>query len=199
MSAPFRLHVHGFLLVLVTTAPAVAQQASHPMDELTSAEYWALYEALTAHDTVTEDAEFLYAGLNELSKAEVLAWQPGSSFGREVRVHFVQGHVGYEASVGVANRSVLELREVTDRQYMSGPSDATAIEDVKEHPDMLAAFDARGITDLEQVRCRVNSDAYFDTPKERGRRLGRVRCTNRLGRVSGLGVPIANLIARPAR
>ena len=195
MRARFPLHAVGFLLGLVATTPAAARQAGHPMDALTSAEHWALYETLVAHEAVTGDAEFLYAGLNELSKAEVLAWRPGSSFGREARVHFVQDHVGYEAVVDVANRRVLELREVTDRQYMTGPSDAAAVDEVMEHPDMVAAFEARGITDLEQVRCSVGSDAYFDTPEERGRRLGRLRCTNRVGRVSGLGVPIANLVA----
>ncbi len=195
MRPPVKLHAVALLVLIGATSPAVAQEVSHPMDELTSAEHWALYETLMAHEEVTEDAEFLYAGLNEPSKAEVLSWQPGRPFGREARVHFVRDYMGYEAVVDVANRSVLELREVTDRQYMIGPADAAAVDEAKDHPEMLAAFEARGITDLDKVECRVGSDAYFDTPEERGRRLGRLRCTNQVGRVSGLGVPIANLIA----
>ena len=181
----------------IDAAPAgvAAQEATHLLDELTAAEHWVLYEVLVAHPDITGDADFLYAGLNEPSKTEVLAWRPGTPFGREARVHFVQDHIGYEAVVDLVGRTVVELREVTDRQYMFAPSDDRALSEVKEHPLMLAAFEARGITDLEKVRCRVGSDAYFDTPEERDRRLGRLRCTNRIGRVSGLGVPIANLVA----
>lgn len=183
-------------VALSVFAPAVtAQQAIHPLDELTASEHWMLYEALRAHDGVGEDAEFLYAGLNEPSKAAVLAWQPGQPFARQARVHLVQDHTGYEAVVDVAQGTVLEFREVTGRQYMATPADDKALDELKEHPDLVAAFAARGITDLTQVRCGVGSDAYFDTAEEQGRRLGRARCSNQVGRVSGLGIPIANLVA----
>ena len=164
----------ALLLLLVLPLPALAQEPSHPLDELTAAEYWTVYETLSAHDGVEEGAEFLYAGLNEPSKADVLAWRPGQPFGRQARVHLVQSNTGYEAVVDVANRTVLEFREVTDRQYMRGPMDRRALADLKEHPDMVAAFEARGITDLSKVSCFVGSDAYFDTEEERGRRVGRV-------------------------
>ena len=185
----------ALLLLLVLPLPALAQEPNHPLDELTAAEHWVLYETLRAHVDVEEEAEFLYAGLNEPSKSEILAWRPGRPFGRQARVHLVQSHTGYEAVVDLANRAVLEFREVTDRQYMRGPMDRDALADLKEHPDMVAAFEARGITDLRKVSCSVGSDAYFDTEEERGRRVGRVQCTNQIGRVSGLGVPIGNLVA----
>ena len=123
----------ALLILLVLPLPVLAQEATHPLDELTAAEHWALYETLHAHDGVEEDAEFLYAGLNEPSKAEVLAWRPGQPFGREARVHLVQSHTGYEAVVDVLNGTVLEFREVTDRQYMWTPSDRRSVNDLKEH------------------------------------------------------------------
>ena len=190
-----RLTILLLALPLWTGARAAAQAVNHPLDELSAAEHWTLYETLMAYPDVTGDAEFLYAGLNEPSKAEVLAWRPGSPFGREARVHFVQDRMGYEVVVDLVAESVVEFREVTDRQYMIAPSDGAALSDVEEHPEIRAALEARGFTDLDKVRCSVGSDAYFDTPEERGRRLGRLRCTNRVGRVSGLGSPIANLIA----
>ena len=180
------------LLLLVVPLAALAQEPTHPLDELTAAEYWTAYETLSAHDGVEEGAEFLYAGLNEPSKADVLAWRPGQAFGRQVRVHLVQSYRGYEAVVDVANRSVLEFREVTDRQYMWAPMDLAILGEIKEHPEMLAAFEARGITDLNKVECDVWSDAYFDTEEERGRRLGRVQCMNMVGQVSGLGVALVH-------
>ncbi len=185
----------ALLLLLVLPLPVLAQEPTHPLDELTVAEYWAVYETLTAHIDVEEGAEFLYAGLNEPTKAEIRAWEPGRPFGRQARVHLVQSHTGYEAVVDVANRAVLEFRAVTDRQYMWAPSDVAALAEIKEHPEMAAAFEARGITDLSKVECDVWSDAYFDTEEERGRRLGRVRCANMVGQVSGLGAPIENLVA----
>ena len=146
----------ALLLLLVLPLTALAQEPTHPLDELTAAEYWTVYETLSAHDGVDEGAEFLYAGLNEPSKADILAWRPGRSFGRQVRVHLVQSHTGYEAVVDVTNRTVLEFREVTDRQYMWAPMDLAALAEIKEHPEMLAAFEARGITDLSKVECDVS-------------------------------------------
>ncbi len=153
----------ALLLLLVLPLPVLGQQPTHPLDELTAAEHWALYETLRDHDGVEEDVQFLYAGLNEPSKAAILAWRPGQPFGRQARVHCVQSQTGYEAVVDVAKRTVLEFAEVTDRQYMRGPMDRRGVAEIKEHPDMAAAFEARGITDLDKVRCNVSSDAYFDT------------------------------------
>jgi Cu2+-containing amine oxidase len=68
----------ALLLLLALPLTAAAQQPIHPLDELTSAEYWTVYETLSAHDGVEEGAEYLYAGLNEPSKADVLAWRPAN-------------------------------------------------------------------------------------------------------------------------
>jgi Cu2+-containing amine oxidase len=97
----------ALLLLLVLPLPALTQEPTHPLDELTVTEYWAVYETLSVHDGVEEGAEFLYTGLNEPSKADVLAWRPGQSFGRQARVHLVQAHTGYEAVVDVAVGSLL--------------------------------------------------------------------------------------------
>ncbi len=186
----------SLLVALGLAAPAAAQEPVHPLDELSSTEHWALFETLRADARVTEDAEYLYAGLNEPTKQAVLAWRPGSPLpSRQARVHFVQNQIGFEAVVDITARRVLELWEATDRQYMDAPTDRAGTRDLLDHPEMVAALAARGITDLSTIRCNVGSDAYFDTPEERGRRLGRARCSNRLGQVSGLGTPIANLVA----
>jgi len=192
-----RLFTATFLLAatVLVSSPLGAQEPTHPLDELSAAEYWTLSQTLRADDRVGDESEFLYAGLNEPPKASVLAWRAGMPFGRQARVHFVRDFKGYEAVVDLVARRVLELREVTDRQYMDSGADAVGTRNLKDHPDMVAAFASRGIKDLSMVRCSVGSDAYFDTPEERGRRLGRARCTDRTGRVSGLGSPIANLVA----
>ena len=77
--------------------------------------------------------------------------------------------------------------------------DDATLRELKEHPEMAAAFEARGITDLTKVQCGVGSDAYFDTEEERGRRVGRAQCTNQVGRVSGLYALFSSAEVRPVR
>ena len=175
---------------------AGAQEPVHPLDGLSVAEYWAAYESLRDSGHLNGSAEFLYVGLEEPTKAEVLSWVRGDVFGRRAKVHLVEDAVGHEAVVDLRDRRVVEFREVTDRQYMySGEEEAAAAEAALAHPDMIAGLTARGITDLAMLECLPISDGFFDTPEEQGRRLARVTCWNRIGTISGLGTPLNNLIA----
>ncbi|MDX1579170.1 MAG: hypothetical protein R3266_11835, partial [Gemmatimonadota bacterium] len=184
------------LLALMLPAPVFAQAPAHPLDGLSVAEHWTLYETLRdSGELEDEDVRFLYAGLHEPPKAEVLAWTPGQDFRREALVHLVQDGAGYEAVVDVRAGQVLDFREVTDRQYMTSDSEGReAAGALMEHPDFLAGLDRRGIVDRDMLVCFPISDGYFDLPEERGRRIARVTCWNRIGSLSGLGSPISSLV-----
>ena len=182
-------------ICMIMPLPASAQEPVHPLDGLSVAEHWATYETLRDSGHLNGAAEYLYMGLDEPSKAKVLAWSPGDGFGRRARVQLVEDATGYEAVVDIRNRRVLEFRKVTDRQYMLSRAEGAKAKDAAlAHPDMIAGLEARGITDLEHVSCFPTAMGFFGTTEEQGRRLARVKCSDRVGTISGLGTPL-NLIA----
>jgi primary-amine oxidase len=185
----------ALLASLAIPFPVLAQAPTHPLDGLSAAEHWALYETLRDSGQLEAEAQILYVGLDEPSKADVLAWQPGAEFQRQARVHRVQSATGYEAVVDLSSRALLDFREVTDRQYMTYATEFEGAETLMEHPAWVAGLEARGITDPDMLICYPISDGYFDTEEERGRRLARVTCWNRIGSISGLGSPIGSLTA----
>ena len=183
-------------LVLLAPLPVSAQTPVHPLDGLSVAEHWILYETIRDSGRLEGKTEYLYAGLDEPSKAEVLAWAPGRSFPRRAKVHMINDATGYEAVVDLKAREVLEFHEVTDRQYMMSSAESEAAKDAAlEHPDMIAGLEARGVTDFEMLRCHPTAMGYFGTEEEQGRRLGRVVCSDRVGTLSGLGTNFKNLVA----
>ncbi len=183
-------------ICLAIPLPAFAQEPAHPLDGLSVAEHWAIYETLRDSGHLNGVPEYLYVGLDEPTKTEVLAWSPGDGFGRRAKVHLVEDATGYEAVIDVRNRRVLEFRKATGRQYMLSLAEGgKAKKSALAHPDMIAGLKARGITDLEMVTCFPTATGFFDTAEEQGRRLARVTCSDRVGTISGLGTPVKNLVA----
>ena len=101
----------------------VAPQAQHPLDGLSGREHWTIYDALIASGRTDSTTSYLYIGLNEPPKSEVLAWKPGQSFRREALVHLTQGEHGYEAIVDLTGKRVLSWTQVPARQYMTSGSE----------------------------------------------------------------------------
>jgi len=182
-------------LALLFPGSLFGQSPTHPLDGLSLAEHWVAYETLRDSGRITDGAQFLYLGLNEPPKAEVLTWERGQPFRREATLQIVDEGVGYGAVVDLVGRSVIEFEKITDRQYMSAPSDFQAAQAALEHPDMRAGLERQGITDFKMIECFPQSMGYFDRPEEQNRRLGRVTCWNRLGSLTGWGAPITNLVA----
>ena len=186
-----------FVAVLTVLAPtASAQSPTHPLDGLSVAEHWTLYQALRQSGRLDSTAQFLYAGLNEPPKSEVVAWRKGMPFRREARAHLIQSGKGYEAVVDLVNKRVLELKEVTDRQWMANGAEGKVVsEAVMSNAEFRTGLTRRGITDLTMVSCFAINHGYFDRPEERGRRLVRVSCWNRIGSLTGWGTPLGGLSA----
>lgn len=185
-----------FALGCLCLSPSLlsAQAPTHPLDGLSGAEHWTLYEVIRASGEIGEDASFLYAGLHEPPKAEVLAWRPGQPFRREGLAHLVDEGTGYEAVVDLSSRELLRFEAVTETAYMLGPDDRVS-DAALENEEIRSALEARGITDFTMVSCGSQSTGYLGTPEEAGRRLGRVACWNELGTISGLGEPLGGLSA----
>lgn len=184
------------VLAVLLPSAAFAQTPRHPLDGLSIAEHWVLYQTLRASGRLDTTTHFLYASLNEPPKAEVLAWRPGASFRREAKVHLLQSHKGYEAVIDLVNRRVLDFRQVTDRQWMAnGVESDLAGRAVLSSAEFKAGLARRGVTDFTMVGCFPINHGYFDRAEERGRRLMRVSCWNRVGSLTSWGTPLGGLTA----
>ncbi len=172
-----------------------AQAPTHPLDGLSGREHWVIYDALVASGRTDSTTNYLYVGLNEPPKSEVLAWRAGQSFRREALVHLIQGTRGYEAIVDIAGKRVLSWTEVPGRQFMTSNAENAAA-------DRLAMSDARvreairkrGVTDFTHVGCSPANHGYFDLPEERGKRVVHIMCGDDRGRVTGYGENFEGLV-----
>lgn len=182
-------------ILLIVAGDAAAQSPRHPLDALTPAEYWAVFEAMKASGRVDEKTRYHGVNLREPPKSEVLEWKAGAAFRREALVIVKQGPRTFEALVDVAARKVIEWREVEGVQPVVSEEEFRAVDEaVKALPEWQEAMRRRGITDFETVQCAGLSPGYFGTPEEQGRRIQRVFCQDRRGVWNAFGRPIEGLI-----
>lgn len=183
------------LALLLAAGSAAAQAPRHPLDGLTAREHWAVYDALVASGRTDSTTRYLYVGLHEPPKAEVLAWRPGQPFRREAVMHLMQGGRGYEAVVDVSGGRVLGWKEVPGRQYMTSRAEEDQANDLAlKDPRVRAAITRRGVTDFTHVGCGPANHGYFDLPEERGLRVVHLTCGDDRHRVSGYGESFDGLV-----
>ena len=193
----FRRAVSRLLLLAAATLPAraVAQAPVHPLDGLSAKEHWVVYDVLVAAGKSDTTTRYLYEGLHEPPKAEVLAWRAGQPFRREATVHLVQALRGYEAVVDITNRKLLSWREIPGRQYMTSRSEENDADGIAmKNAEVRAAFAKRGITDLTHVGCGPANHGYFDLPEERGHRVVQVVCSDSRNKLTGYDAEISGLV-----
>ena len=183
------------LAVAFSSGTLGAQAPTHPLDGLSGPEHWVVYDALIASGKTDSTTQYLYVGLNEPPKAEVLAWRSGQSFRREALVHLTQDLRGYEAVVDITGKKLLSWVEVPGRQYMTSREEGNAVDKlVLADPRVREAIRKRGITDFTHVGCGPANHGYFDLPEERGHRVMHVTCGNDHGRTNGYGESIEGLV-----
>ena len=182
-------------LSILAVLGAAAQPVGHPLDALTSQEYWDVYETMKASGKL--DAASRYAGINlhEPPKAEVLAWKPGDPFRREALAIVKQGRRTFEAIVDIANHKVISWKEMKGVEPVLIADETEGVDEkVKADPQWQAAMRKRGIIDFDTVNCDGDSPGYFGTPEEQGRRLQRIRCSEGRGFSNRGAHPIEGLI-----
>ena len=175
--------------------PLAAQSPTHPLDGLSGREHWVIYDALVASGRTDTTTSYLYIGLNEPPKSEVLAWRSGQSFRREALVHLLQGGKGYEAVVDINAKKVLSWTEVPGRQSMASRVENAQVERLALGDQRVRdAIRKRGVTDFTNVSCGPANHGYFDLPEERGRRVVHAVCNDDHGRVTGYGATFEGLV-----
>ena len=183
--------------ILAIAAPCLlAEAARHPLDALTFQEYWAVFETMKASGKLTAASRFAGIELHEPPKSEVLHWKSGEPFRREALAIVKQGRRTFEAVVDVAARKIISWKEIKGVEPVLITDETEGVaERLKADPQWQAAMHKRGITDFDTVDCDGDSPGYFGTPEENGRRLQRVKCSQRRGFANSSGHPIEGLIA----
>ncbi|BDC50632.1 primary amine oxidase [Bryobacterales bacterium F-183] len=186
------------LLLLGLATFATAQAPVHPLDALTSNEYWNVYDTLATAGHATPDTIFSSVLLHPPSKSLVLTWRPGQPIPRQADVILLRGAKSYTALVDVAARRVVRFDELKGPQAPFVTSELIGMEEViKSDPRVIEAMKKRGITDMRHVQCFALPVAYRAIPEQATQRIGFASCsmTHRVYRgwgrsIEGLSIPI---------
>jgi primary-amine oxidase len=162
----------------------IAQNAVtlHPLDGLTTAEYWTAYDVLQKAGHAEPDSFFASVLLREPAKDFVLAWKEGSAFSLEADVVMLQNGKTFEARVDLTARSLISWQELKDVQAPFLLSEILGSDEViKKDPLVLEALKKRGITDLNAVRCTALPLSYAAVPEQDTQRIGFGSCSQQHG------------------
>ncbi len=162
-------------IAIVSGLPALA--ADHPLDPLSDDEIWSTLVLLRDAGHMNKDTKFSQLTLKEPAKQDVLAWRPGEPMPRRAYALLRQEKDTFEAVVDLTDERVVSWQplEGAEPNWHGGEYDSLT-DKVLEHPDFLAALEARGITDLTFIDCGAGPRGYFGTEQEQGRRIAHVSC-----------------------
>ena len=163
----------------VPHAPTNPAPVDHPLATLTTDEIDAARGIAVANGLLTEATRFVYAGLEEAPKADILSWQPGQAITRRVRLMLLDRQTGRGtvAVIDVTAGTVVSHREVdsaTEGQVSILDEEFKDIDGwLLADPTFLAALKRRGI-DPALVRAAPLSAGHFGREAESTRRMARV-------------------------
>ena len=178
----WRLDTSIAIWFALLTLPLTAQKIEHPLDPLSWQEYWAVLEVLQETGHLDKETRFSQVTLQEPSKDLVWKWSPGDSFPRSAFAVVRQKNQAFEAVVDLVHHGLVSWTELKGVQPSFLAEEFTAMtEEVKKHPDFIAAMDRRAITDLTFIDCSGVPPGYFGTDEQRGRRIAYVRCRDARG------------------
>jgi primary-amine oxidase len=177
--------LHASLLLGGLWATAVVAQSTgpfHPLDGLTTAEYWAAYDVLQQAGHAEPDSFFASVLLREPAKDLVLSWTEGKPIPREADVILLQQGRTFEARVDLAARKLISWQEMKDVQAPFLASEMFgADEAIKKDPLVVEALKKRGLIDLNTVQCTALPLAYAAVPEQETQRIGFGGCSQQHG------------------
>src|SRR6202161_3842653 len=170
--------------LLVTTASLCGQSRvpHHPLDALTTDEYWTVHDVLEQSGHLTDKTLFSSVLLHEPDKDKVLAWKQGDSIPREADVILEDQGKTIEARVDIAAHKLESWNQVPGVQAPITESELDTMNDVvKKDPRVIAALKRHGVTDLSGVRCEPIPITWMIFPEQSKGRIGFGDCTNSHG------------------
>jgi primary-amine oxidase len=150
---------------------------AHPLDPITPGEIEEVRRVTVEAGLVADSTRFVYVGLREPAKAEVLTHQDGGPVNRSFRVLLldlasqVSRDVVVDATAGAVT-SVVELDTATAGQLPVLDEEFELVEQLLSTDERwLAALAARDL-DVAQVRVApLSAGSYAEYPEEAGRRV----------------------------
>ncbi|MGA8593698.1 MAG: hypothetical protein WB676_03050 [Bryobacteraceae bacterium] len=154
----------------------------HPLDSLTTAEYWTVYDVLQKNGHAGPDDLFASVLLREPPKSAVLAWKPGNAVPREADVVILHKGQTFEAQVDITSRKLVSWNERKDVQAPFVPSEIFGTDEViKKDPRIVEVLKKRGISDMNTVECLTLPVSYASVPEQLTQRIGFGSCSEQHG------------------
>lgn len=181
----FKVYSYRFLIAVFALPLALSAQSlvsktpQHPLDGLTTDEYWAVHDVLQKSGHVTEKTLTSSLLLHEPAKDKVLAWKEGDLLPREADVILLDEGKTVEARVDLTEKKLEFWKVIPGVQAPVTTSEFAAMGDVIKHdPRVLAALKLRNITDLTTVNCGAGPLSFIVFPEQNGQRIGWGECTD---------------------
>jgi primary-amine oxidase len=161
----------------MTTTSAPATAVRHPLSRLVAEEIDAARELVAA--TLTDTTRFVYVGLEEPDKADVLGWTPGRDVDRRVRLLLLDRATGRvrDLSVSLTRRTVVRdvgIDAATEGQVPLLSEEFAEVEGMLAGDERWRTALARRGLDVSSVRAAPLSAGTCGSPEEAGRRMIRV-------------------------
>ena len=172
------------LLLCCLPAATFAQThvPQHPLDALTTDEYWTAHDILLKAGHLTDKDLVASLLLHEPEKAKVLAWKEGDPITREADAILIEEDKTYEARMDLTSKT---MESWTPMPGMHGPvtaSEMGAMDAIaKKDPRIVKALNAHGITDLSTVHCGAGPVSFIVFPAQTDHRIGWGACTDSHG------------------
>jgi primary-amine oxidase len=171
-----------------------AQNAKHPLDALSTEEYWTVYDVIQASGYIDEDTHYASVLLHEPAKGVVLAWKSGQPVLREADATLMRKGKTIEARVDIAARKLEFWKEVPGVQAPIFVSEILGMSDtILADERVKKALAKRGYTDLNQIECAAVPLGYFAYPEQEGHRIAFADCDLLHGVYHSWGRTIAGL------
>ncbi len=164
-------------LTMLTVQMVLAQKISHPLNPLSWQEYWTVLEVLESAGHLDSDTRFSMINLKGPDKKKVWNWEAETIIPRIAFATVHQAPKTYYAEVDLTANRLVQWKELTDVQ----PPFLTEefyllVDEVKKHPDFIAAMKKRGIDNFALIDCYIDVPAYFGTEEQGDRRIGHCFC-----------------------
>jgi primary-amine oxidase len=172
-------------IVLLLTSAALSLSLSaqtHPLDGLTTQEYWTVHDVLVQSGRLTDKTLFSSLLLHEPDKEKVLVWKQGDPLAREADVILEDQGKTIEARVDITGRKLESWNQVPGVQAPITESELDTMNDVvKKDARVIAALKHHGVTDLSGVRCEPIPITWMIFPEQSTSRIGFGDCTDSHG------------------